>query len=67
MARVHSHHGLSKWRAVGYGLRSILRWPPEFDSYAALMGIFLPRRIRARLNRQWNRLFGTTWLAIRSH
>jgi hypothetical protein len=65
--RVYFHRGLSRWRGIGYEVLAILTWPFCFDSYAALTGMLLPRNFRARLHRGWNRLFGRTPFAIRSH
>ncbi len=65
--RVHFHRGGSWWRGIGYEILAILTWPFCFDSYAALAGMLLPRGVRGRLHRLWNRVFGRTPLAIRSH
>jgi glycosyltransferase involved in cell wall biosynthesis len=65
--RVYFHRGISRWQGIGYELLAILTWPLGFDSYAALAGMLLPRNLRERLHRGWNRIFGRTLLAIRSH
>jgi hypothetical protein len=65
--RVHYHHMNAPVKAIGYHLRSILTWPLEPDSYAALLGIFLPAGLRKRLHIAWNRVFGRTALSIKSH
>ncbi len=65
--RVHYHHMDAPVQAIGYHMRSILTWPLEPDSYAALLGIFLPAGLRKRLHIGWNRIFGRTFLSIKSH
>ena len=65
--RVHSHHKKAPIRAIGFHIQSILTWPFAPDSYAALIGIFLPARLRKRVHQNWNRIFGRTPLAIKSH
>jgi glycosyltransferase involved in cell wall biosynthesis len=67
MGRVHFKHHISKPRALGYAVLSILNWPFDFDAYAALAGMCMPQNFRANLHRAWNRVFGATQLAIRSH
>lgn len=67
MVRVHFHHQLGWALALHYQLSSIASWPFVFDSYAALAGMFLPRGLRRRAHRAWNRVLGRTCLAIRSH
>lgn len=65
--RVHLHHMDARGLALGHYLRAILLWPVAVDSYAALLGWFLPGNLRRRLHQGWNRVFGRTPLAIRSH
>jgi len=65
--RVYFHRGLSVRRAFGLQLMAICVWPFNFDSYAALVGMFIPGRFRHKIHISWNRLFGKTRLAIRSH
>jgi glycosyltransferase involved in cell wall biosynthesis len=65
--RVYYHRGVSRWRGMGYEVLAILTWPVCFDSYAALAGMLLPRDLRQWLHRGWNRVFGRTPFAIRSH
>lgn len=65
--RVLCHRRESWLRGVGWELAAICVWPFAFDSYAALAGMFLPGGFRGRLHRGWNRVFGRTGLAIRSH
>ena len=67
MGRVYFHHELGWPRALHYQIRSIASWPFTFDSYAALAGMFLPRGLRRKAHRAWNRVLGQTCLAIRSH
>jgi len=65
--RVHSHHMKAPFRAIGYHIRAILIWPFSADSYAALIGIFLPAGLRKHMHIAWNRIFGRTFLSIKSH
>jgi glycosyltransferase involved in cell wall biosynthesis len=65
--RVYFHNGVSKRQAAILYLMAIGVWPFEFDSYAALVGLCLPRRVRTMIHGRWNRVFGNTPLAIRSH
>ncbi len=65
--RVHSHHMKAPLRAIGYHIRAILIWPFSADSYAALIGIFLPAGLRKHMHIAWNRIFGRTFLSIKSH
>ena len=67
MGRVYFHHELGWPRALHYQIRSIASWPLTFDSYAALAGMLLPRGLRRKAHRAWNRVLGKTFLAIRSH
>lgn len=68
MGRVHFHHcQLSTMRAFIFYLQSIAAWPFIFDSYAALAGMFFPSNTRGKIHRWWNRFFGKTKFAIRSH
>jgi glycosyltransferase involved in cell wall biosynthesis len=67
MGRVQFHGGLSWPKALAYYLAALANGPDDFDNYAALAGLFLPRSLRAALHDRWNRLFGGTALAIRSH
>ncbi|MDB4754054.1 glycosyltransferase family 2 protein [Akkermansiaceae bacterium] len=67
MGRVHFHQGISTSKAILYLTRSVLVWPFDFDAWAALAGMLLPRGIRRLIHRTWNGMFGATKLAIRSH
>lgn len=67
MGRVHFHQKISLKKALGYQMRAIACWPFAFDSYAALLGMLLPREVRSQLHEHWNRAFGSTALAIKSH
>lgn len=67
MGRVHFHHGSSTARALQYYVTSLFFWPVDFDTWAALFGVFLPMAVRKRLHQGWNRVFGRTPLGIRSH
>ena len=65
--RVYFHRGLSVRKAFGLQLLAICVWPFAFDSYAALVGMFMPGGLRQKIHILWNRIFGKTRLAIRSH
>lgn len=67
MGRVHFHYKREWWQALQYYLRAVVAWPFVFDSWAALAGLFMPASLRQNMNRMWNRVFGKTRLAIRSH
>lgn len=67
MGRVHYKHKLSKPRAFIYALAAIISWPFDFDNYAAFIGMLIPSDLRQTLHRTWNRIFGSTPFAIRSH
>lgn len=67
MARVHFHHGISLKLSFEYAFKAILNNPKDFDAYAVLIGIFIPRGLRERLHIIWNGLFGKSKLAIKSH
>jgi glycosyltransferase involved in cell wall biosynthesis len=67
MGRVHFHQGISRHRAMLYHFQSILSWPFDFDSYAALLGMIVPAGLRQKMHRGWNSIFGRTRFAIRSH
>lgn len=66
-ARVYFHSGVSHKLAVLMYVMSIIVWPFCFDTYAGLLGMILPRNLRQRVHIAWNRVFGRTPLAIRSH
>jgi glycosyltransferase involved in cell wall biosynthesis len=65
--RVYFHRGISKKKAVLMQLMAIVIWPFNFDSYAALAGMALPKKLRQKAHLAWNRVFGKTRLAIRTH
>lgn len=65
--RVYHHRGISSLRAMGLLAMAICVWPFAFDSYAALAGFFVPADMRSRIHVGWNKVFGKTPLAIRSH
>ena len=65
--RVHLHHAGAPFVAMRHYLLAIAIWPADPDSYAALLGWFLPPRLRRRLHAAWNRVFGRSILSIRSH
>jgi glycosyltransferase involved in cell wall biosynthesis len=65
--RVYFHRGISKRKALFMYVLAILVWPFNFDSYAALMGMMLSSELRRKTRSTWNRIFGKTRLAIRTH
>ena len=65
--RVYFHQRISTPRAIGLQILAICIWPFTFDSYAALAGIFMPNGFRQKVHIFWNKLFGKTFLAIKSH
>jgi glycosyltransferase involved in cell wall biosynthesis len=67
LGRVHFHNGLGRWQALKHYLAAIFYGPLVFDSYAALLGWFIPGSLRRGLHRVWNGALGSTRLAIRSH
>jgi glycosyltransferase involved in cell wall biosynthesis len=67
MGRVYFHHKISVSKAFRFYLRAISNQPTDFDSWAALAGVFLPNGFRQWLHRLWNSIFGHTAFAIRSH
>lgn len=66
LGRIYFHHDVSKRKALAMYLKAILVWPFDFDSYAALAGVVLPRNLREKIHIQWNKVFGKTPLTIRS-
>jgi len=67
MGRVYFHHRLGYAKALRYQIVAICCWPFVFDSYAALLGMLIPRKFRVGLRKLWNRIFGATPLSIKSH
>jgi glycosyltransferase involved in cell wall biosynthesis len=67
MGRVHFHQKIGVFKALVFYMRAIVAWPFAFDNYAAFAGWFLPASQRSAIHRAWNRVFGDTILAIRSH
>lgn len=65
--RVYFHRGISKRKAVLMQLLAISVWPFNFDSYAALAGMAMNKSFRQKLHIAWNRIFGKTRFAIRTH
>lgn len=67
MSRVHFKHNISKLKGLTYGIGAILSWPFDFDAYAAFGGMLMPKKLRQSIHSAWNRIFGSTPFAIRSH
>ena len=67
LGRVYFHNNISKRIAFSYYIKGIVLFPKDFDNWAALVGFFLPRKIRKKINKHWNNFFSKTKFAIRSH
>lgn len=67
MGRIHFHHRISYGKALKYYLKALSRAPWDFDNWAALIGMFLPKKIRDVVHKAWNNILGKSPLAIRSH
>jgi len=67
MGRVYYHHKISTGKSLRFYLIALITLPGDFDTWAAVIGIFLPTIFRQQLHNWWNRIFGSTTLAIRSH
>lgn len=65
--RVYFHRGISGKKAFAMYLLAILVWPFNFDSYAALTGMMMTVKFRRKTRLFWNRIFGKTRLAIKTH
>ena len=65
--RVYFHRGISTKKAVFMQILAICLWPFNFDSYAALVGMTLPKKLRQKAHVAWNRVFGKSKLAIKTH
>lgn len=65
--RVQFHYRGRRGAAIRHYLTAIALWPLAADSWAALVGAFLPAGLRGRLRHGWNSIFGRTFLAIRNH
>ena len=67
LGRVHFHHNISTTKALGFYLKALSIYPKDFDNWAALIGLFVPRVLREKMNIIWNKIFYQTRFAIRSH
>ncbi len=67
MSRVHFKHNISRTKGLTYGIGAIACWPLDFDAYAAFLGMLISKNLRQSIHRAWNRIFGATPFAIRSH
>lgn len=67
LGRVHFHHKISRISALKFYLKALFLFPKDFDNWAALIGFFLPRGLRIKINGLWNKIFSKTKFAIRSH
>ena len=65
--RVYFHYLRSPFKAIWFYLVALVNYPTDFDTWAAILGVFLPTPVRELLNRFWNKIFGNSIFAIRSH
>ncbi len=67
LGRVYFHRCGSRRKAFLYYLLSLANYPTDFDTWAALAGLFLPKGLREQIHLGWNSLVGGTRFEIRSH
>ena len=67
LGRVYFHYKNSRFIAIFYYFRSLIADPTDFDTWAASIGIFMPKFLRKRVHVFWNKFFEKTRFAIRSH
>lgn len=67
LGRVYFHNNISKNKALDLYLKALSIYPKDFDNWAALIGLFVPRILRKKMNFIWNKFFYQTRFAIRSH
>jgi glycosyltransferase involved in cell wall biosynthesis len=65
--RVNLHYLGNRGRAIVNYFFALVLWPFSPDTWAALLGAFLPANLRQSLRRSWNKVFGRTFLGIQSH
>ncbi len=65
--RLYHHAKGMKSRSFAYFTIAILAWPFDFDNYAALFGLFIPKTFRIKLHKAWNRQFSKSPFSIKSH
>jgi glycosyltransferase involved in cell wall biosynthesis len=65
--RLFHHAKAQNIKAFFCFLLSIVSWPLDFDNYAAMMGLFLPKELRIRLHKTWNSQFSKSPFSIKSH
>lgn len=65
--RLFHHAKAQNTKAFFCFLLAIVSWPMDFDNYAAMMGLFLPKDLRIRLHKAWNRQFSNSSFSIKSH
>ncbi|MEM9341978.1 MAG: glycosyltransferase [Pseudomonadota bacterium] len=65
--RVALHYQKNRGNASLHYLTSIAIWPVSTDTWLAIGGMLLGKRTRAALREGWNKRFGGTRFAIRSH
>ena len=66
LGRIYFHYEQSNVKALSMYLKSIIVWPFSFDTYAALVGVFIPRGLREHAHVLWNKVFGKTRFGIKS-
>lgn len=67
MGRVCLHHQSLKLKSLTYYIKALATWPFDFDNIAAILGWFLPKKLRRSVHRTWNRWLGKSIFSIRSH
>lgn len=67
MGRVHFHQNLGLGKALRHYFKAITLYPADFDAWAALVGVFIPKFIRQGLHKVWNKAMGRSKFNIRSH
>lgn len=67
MGRVHFHQKISIVKALNFYLKAIYKNPLDFDAYAAFLGVFIPMSFREYIHKLWNKIFGRSSFAIKSH
>ena len=64
---VFFHHKHKRYLSFIFYTKSLISWPFVFDTYAALFGLFLPRKIRMYIHNSWNKRLGKSIFSINSH
>lgn len=67
MGKVYYHYMGKRYGALKWYVRAIAEWPFDFNNYAAIVGLLLQKDIRVKVYRAWNKIFGGSGYAIKSH